>query len=362
MGLFESQTAPVILKRLLKNVPDKYDKREGSVIYDALAPAAIELAEAYIMANTIMTETFATTASRQYLIMRAAEFNVIPKSATYAEVKAKFSQAVTIGTRFNFGKINFTVTSLINDKDHTYKMQCETAGTVGNNCIGAITPVQTISGLTSAAITDIIVPGEDEEDTETFRARYFEALKSQAFGGNGDDYRERVTAIDGVGGVKVYRCWNGGGTVKVVVLDSDYNPPSNEFIAELQEAIDPTDKAGNGYGIAPIGHTVTVTAATKTAINISATVTLDSSLDLDTAKTRIATELTNYFKGLKQTWCKQTETDTLVIRASMIMVHMLAVSGITDVTGIKVNDSSDRVTLDTAAVPAVGALTLTEGA
>ena len=328
MGLFESQTAPVILKRLLKNVPDKYDKREGSVIYDALAPAAIELAEAYIMANTIMTETFATTASRQYLIMRAAEFNVIPKSATYAEVKAKFSQAVTIGTRFNFGKINFTVTSLINNKDHTYKMQCETAGTVGNNCIGTITPVQTISGLTSAAITDIIVPGEDEEDTETFRARYFEALKSQAFGGNG----------------------------------SDYNPPSNEFIAELQEAIDPTDKAGNGYGIAPIGHTVTVTAATKTAINISATVTLDSSLDLDTAKTRIATELTNYFKGLKQTWCKQTETDTLVIRASMIMVHMLAVSGITDVTGIKVNDSSDRVTLDTAAVPAVGTLTLTEGA
>ena len=46
----------------------------------------------------------------------------------------------------------------------------------------------------------------------------------------------------------------------------------------------------------------------------------------------------------------------------MIMVHMLAVSGITDVTGIKVNDSSDRVTLDTAAVPAVGTLTLTEGA
>lgn len=362
MELFESQTAPVILKRLLKNVPDKYDKREGSVIYDALAPAAIELAEAYIMANTIMTETFATTASRQYLIMRAAEFNIIPKSATYAEVKAQFSQAVTIGTRFNYGKINFAVTALISDKGHTYKMQCETAGTAGNNCIGAITPVQTISGLTSAAITDIIVPGEDEEDTETFRARYFEALKSQAFGGNGDDYRERVTGIDGVGGVKVYRCWNGGGTVKVVVLDSDYNPPSNEFISELQEQIDPTDKAGNGYGIAPIGHTVTVAAATKTAINISATVTLNSSIDLDTAKTRITTELTNYFKSLKQTWCKQTETDTITIRTSLIMMHMLLVSGIMDVTGIKVNDSSDRVTLDTAAVPSVGTLTLTEGA
>lgn len=357
--MFESQTAPAILKRLLKNVPDKYDKREGSVIYDALAPAAIELAEAYIMANTIMTETFATTASRAYLILRASEYNVTPKPATYAEVKAKFSQAVDIGTRFNFGKINFAVTSLINDKDHTYKMMCETAGTAGNECEGDITPVNTISGLTSATITDVIVPGEDEEDTETFRKRYFDALKSQAFGGNGDDYRERVTAIDGVGGVKVYRCWNGGGTVKCVVLDSDLNPPSNEFVAELQTAMDP-NSAGQGYGIAPIGHTVTVKAADKSNINISATITL-SGIDMDTAKGRITTTVSNYLKTLRQQWCTQSEKEFLTIRASMIMVQILSVAGIADVTNIKVNSNSDRVALSSESIPVLGTLSLTEG-
>lgn len=359
MELFESQTAPVILKRLLKNVPDKYDKREGSVIYDALAPAAIELAEAYIMANTIMTETFATTASRAYLILRASEYNVTPKPATYAEVKANFSQAVDIGTRFNFGKINFAVTSLINDKDHTYKMMCETAGTAGNECEGDITPVNTISGLTSATITDVIVPGEDEEDTETFRKRYFDALKSQAFGGNGDDYRERVTAIDGVGGVKVYRCWNGGGTVKCVVLDSDLNPPSNEFVAELQTAIDP-NSAGQGYGIAPIGHTVTVKAADETSINISATITL-SGIDMDTAKGRITTTVSNYLKTLRQQWGTQSEKEFLTIRASMIMVQILSVAGIADVTNIEVNSNSDRVALSSESIPVLGTLSLTEG-
>lgn len=359
MELFESQTAPVILKRLLKNVPDKYDKREGSVIYDALAPAAIELAEAYIMANTIMTETFATTASRAYLILRASEYNVTPKPATYAEVKAKFSQAVDIGTRVNSGKINFAVTSLINDKDHTYKMMCETAGTAGNKCEGDITPVNTISGLTSATITDVIVPGEDEEDTETFRKRYFDALKSQAFGGNGDDYRERVTAIDGVGGVKVYRCWNGGGTVKCVVLDSDLNPPSNEFVAELQTVIDP-NSAGQGYGIAPIGHTVTVKAADKTSINISATVTV-SGIDLNTAKSRMTTTLSNYLKALRQQWCAQSEKEFLTIRASMMMVQILSVTGVADVTNIKVNGNSDRVALSSETVPVLGTLSLTEG-
>ena len=32
-----------IMERLLERVPDTFDKREGSVIWDALAPAAYEL-------------------------------------------------------------------------------------------------------------------------------------------------------------------------------------------------------------------------------------------------------------------------------------------------------------------------------
>lgn len=358
--MFESQTFPAILKRLLKNVPDEYDKREGSIIYDALAPAAVEIAEAYIMADAIMTETFATTASRPYLILRAAEFNVSPKEATYAEVKAQFSQSIDIGTRFNSGKINFTVTSLISDKDHTYKMLCDTPGTAGNLCEGPITPISTISGLTSAAITDVIVPGEDEEDTETFRQRYFAAVKSQAYGGNGDDYREKVCSLDGVGGVKVYRCWNGGGTVKCVVLDSNYDPPNADFIAELQQAIDPTDASGQGYGVAPIGHTVTVKAAGSTVINVSASVVLTSGVSLDTAKQHAQTVLTTYFKELRQGWCEETEKEHLTVRTSMLLVTMLKASGISDVSSIKANGSAEKVVLDSECVPILGTLTVTE--
>ena len=55
----------------------------------------------------------------------------------------------------------------------------------------------------------VLVPGEDEEDTELFRQRYLNSLNAQAFGGNQIDYIEKVNAIPGVGGVKVYRAWNG---------------------------------------------------------------------------------------------------------------------------------------------------------
>jgi uncharacterized phage protein gp47/JayE len=38
-----SEDAEEILERMLNRVSDDKDKREGSIIYDALAPAAIEL-------------------------------------------------------------------------------------------------------------------------------------------------------------------------------------------------------------------------------------------------------------------------------------------------------------------------------
>lgn len=40
--MYENVTYEDILQRMLDRVPDSMDKREGSIIYDALAPAAVE--------------------------------------------------------------------------------------------------------------------------------------------------------------------------------------------------------------------------------------------------------------------------------------------------------------------------------
>ena len=48
---YEDMTYEVILKRMINRVIDKYpniDYREGSLIYNALSPAALELAIMYI--------------------------------------------------------------------------------------------------------------------------------------------------------------------------------------------------------------------------------------------------------------------------------------------------------------------------
>ena len=352
-------TSERIEKRMLDNVATKYDKREGSIIYDATAPASIELAEAYIMARVILMQTFATTADRPYLILRASEFNIYPEEATQAEVEAKFSRSIDIGTRFNYDNLNFTVTELINDSEHTYKMKCEQAGVVGNNCIGNIIPIDPISNLTSAQITKIIVPGENEEDTESFRLRYFSALKSKAFGGNGADYQEKVRKIAGVGGVKVYRCWNGGGTVKLVILNTQYELPTKEMIDEVQEQIDPPVQ-GKGYGLAPIGHIVTVAPATAITLNISANIILKEGYTVDDVKPAIQNAINEYLEERRKEWCKQSDTTYLVIRVAFILTAILSLQNIIDVSNVKVNDETERLLLNSDEVPILGEIKLTE--
>lgn len=148
-------TANRIEKRMLDRVKDEFDRREGSVIYDATAPASVEFAELYILADVILKQAFATTADREFLILRAAEFNIYPEPATQGEFEAQFNMEVPIGSRFNYNEYNFVVTELIDDTEHKYKIKCEQYGRTPNATTGDITPIQGINGLTSAKILKI---------------------------------------------------------------------------------------------------------------------------------------------------------------------------------------------------------------
>ena len=69
--MYENQTFNTIMQRMLNNVSDDIDKREGSIIYTALAPLALELETYYEALDEVLTETFADTASYYYLTKRA---------------------------------------------------------------------------------------------------------------------------------------------------------------------------------------------------------------------------------------------------------------------------------------------------
>ena len=360
--MYENKTYENLLADMLYRVNAKYDKREGSMIYDGVAPAAFEFAEADIMARAIIKQTYAKTADRDFLALRAIEFNIVPREATYAEVKGKFSQAVDIGTRFNYEDLNFRVIDVIDLSNNEFKLICETPGAKGNYCIGRITPINTIPGLQNAEIKEVLVPGQDEEDTEAFRERYIRALKSKAYGGNGADYKEKVLTIAGTGGSKIYRCWNGGGTVKVVIINNEFNKPSTELVKEVQNAFDPTPNKGKGYGLAPIGHTVTVEAAQEVVINYEIPVVMTAGHEPNEIKEELTKKIEERLKARRKEWTTQDETQYLTVRTSIVTSLAVDLDKVVDVGDIKINGQKvKRLDLQPNQIPKLGTVTLIKG-
>lgn len=348
---YENMTFEVIMKRLLERIPNNMDKREGSIIYDALAPAAIELALLYIEFGIIENESYADTASREYLIKRAAERGIIPYAATYAVVEGQFSPTtinIPIGSRFNCDNLNYVVTKKV--ADGIYQLQCETLGVEGNVSSSTLIPIDYISGLETAEITSVLVPGEDEEETESLRQRYFDSFNTTAFGGNKTDYIQKTNAIEGVGSTKVTPVWNGGGTVLLTILDSNFDKATDTLISIVQNEIDPT-KDATGLGIAPIGHVVTVNTADEVTINISATFTFDTSYTFSNLKTQIEDVIKEYLLDIRKDWANNDES---LVRIRQIETKILNIEGIIDIYNTKINDSTSNFTLTKYQIPIFG--------
>ncbi|WP_374718180.1 baseplate J/gp47 family protein, partial [Neobacillus sp.] len=200
--MYEGQTFEVILNRMLARVPDSVDKRPGSIIYDALAPAAAELAQLYMELDINLALSFADTATGEYLERRTAEFGINREPATKARRKGLFYASgdvpmdVPVGSRFSLGDLNYTAVSRI--AAGQWLLECETVGVVGNQDFGALLPIDYIEGLARAELADVLVPGEDAETDESLRQRYTSAINEQAFGGNVADYKQEINAINGV--------------------------------------------------------------------------------------------------------------------------------------------------------------------
>ncbi|HCC01572.1 MAG TPA: phage tail protein [Ruminococcaceae bacterium] len=350
--MYENVTFDVILQRMLDRVPDTLDKREGSIIYDALAPAAVELQIAYLQLDNILNESFADTATREYLIKRAAERGISPYPASAAVLKGEFSgAAVPAGTRFSLEDLNYIVTEAIDDT-HS-KLRCETPGICGNQYLGTLIPIDYVKGLESAKLTEILVPGEDEEDTEIFRKRYFDSLNVKAFGGNITDYIEKVGAVSGVGGVKVLPTWDGPGTVKVIFTTSQNAVPSAELVQEVQQMLDPVDSHAKGVGLAPIGHSVTVQGAADFTVNVAASITCAVGHVWTDIQSGVTAAAKDYLAELAAKWAD----GNIMVRVSQIESKILDVAGVLDVEGLTLNGTAANLPVPEDKIPVLGAVT-----
>lgn len=351
--MFESMSYETVLNRMLDRIDDSYDKRESSPIYAALAPAALEITNLYSALEDMLEETYADTASREYLIRIAASRGLEPRTATKATVLAEFvPDSVEIEEGAEFTAEENTYRMMRKRENGICELECEEAGGAGNLYTGNIIPVDYIEGLESAAITKILIYGEEEEDTEIFRKRYMDSFKANSFGGNQIDYQNKALAVPGVGAVKVTPVWNGPGTVLLTILDTNFRRVSAELIEKAQDIFDP-DKNGLGDGLAPVGHRVTVDTVEEIPIYIASSITYDAGYDWEACQNSIENNLQSYFSELRKEWSEQEE---LVVRISSINNAILSIQGVIDIMGTVINNAEGNLVIGKYKIPILGGI------
>nr|WP_280927548.1 baseplate J/gp47 family protein [Lactobacillus sp. ESL0703] len=364
------------MEEMLDAVPDDIDKREDSVIYDAIAPAALVMAQENQRMAMIIKETYVRTAEGEFLDYRAQERGTNRYPATQTEVKAKITDSdgnainnVEIGDQFaSIGEtpIFYTVTQIYDDL--TVAMTADDPGTTPNGYLGQILPVTPNDELSWAEIIEIIAPARDEETDDHLRARLLGSDDWIAYGGNIADYLAMTSKITEVGATQVYPVWNGAGTVKLVVLNNDLMPANQDLINKVKNLIDPTDSEAQGYGLAPIDHQVTVTAPTALTVDIATNIQIDSQHSADVVKQQINDQLSEYFKNLRASWNlidpKTGRGYAMMIYRSKILSQIMQIEGVMNATIPSLNcaDSDIKLVFDnnTSQLPILGTVTLNE--
>lgn len=347
---YEDMTYEVILQRMMDRVTTEYpnlDTREGSILFNALAPAAVELAIMYTELENAINESFVNTASREYILLACEQMgmDISVFEANAGVHKGVFDVEVPIGSRWNCELFNYEVTEYLGLEDgyYTYRMDCETLGTSPNNQVGDLTAITDIpNGLTYAKVTACLIEGENETSDEDIRIAYYEHIENVGGDGNRSQYERWCNEYPGIGNSKVFPLWNGDNTVKVSILSASNRAATEELVAEFQKYLDPNSE-GMGNGVAPIGAFVTVTTATELPINISATITMKSGY---TDTSPIYTQLSNYFSKIAY--------EKAIVAYMNVGAEILNVDGVESISDLALNGGTSDITLSDEQIPVLG--------
>ena len=398
--MYEEKTYENLLNRAISDIDSKAGVQlgEGYLVYNALSALAYELEKLYVELAWVIDQGHVQTADLEHLTRICEDRGIARKPATYAVVSVQGDAAIPKGTRVRLKGYVFDVGDALDEATHRYKAVCETAGEGPNGISGKAEIVDYVQGLTLVTINELLIPGQNIESADSLRKRYLDSFNTTGFGGNIRDYQKKFLAISGVGAVRVTRAWNRdihpgqmipsdavdkwyeanlkslpeeveswlttvytaakerlltvGGTVLVTILNSELSPASDELVKEVQEAVDPDD--GEGTGIAPIGHLVTVRSAGDTPITVRAKLSFAAGYSYENLSQSIDAAISDYLKELRTSW---QDEKSLVVRIRQIENRILNIKGILDITALTVNGQTENLDLGKYQVPTYGGFT-----
>ena len=154
------------------------------------------------------------------------------------------------------------------------------------------------------------------------------------FGGNVAQYLEALLSIPGVGAAAVYPAWGGGGTVLASVAGPGGEPASPGLVAQVKARMDPEGGEGEGLGLAPIGHRVTVTTPLRREVGVSMSLTLDHAQPA-MAAAQVAEAIGAHFARARAQWGHDRRA--LSVYRANITAEAMGVPGVVNVEGLRLD-------------------------
>lgn len=253
---------------MLQNLSNDYDKTVGFPSYDftrafaagiqwldARTDAAWDLLNVNKMEGTFLD---AWCYQRKGLTRKRGSMATATLTATLSTTPVQVSTGTIFATAdgLQFAATdNYTLTS----SSRTFQVMAIYTGEEYNVGAGTITiiPVQ-VQGITAVTNTNAASGGDDGEDDDEFRNRYYLAVENGANGTNAGSYIDWACEIPGVHYAKCLSATPTAGQCKVLIVDEHGNPATS-LVSTVQSYIDPNQN-GDGAGKAPMGCICTVAA------------------------------------------------------------------------------------------------------
>lgn len=346
--MYENQTQEQILGRMLENISDEIDKREGSVARDLLSPKSIELAQIYLELDNVLQFGFASTTYGEFLDRKALEAGIyrLPASKSYGVVKLTGEEGIEIplgSVFYTDSGIQFqTMESAVIPSNGTISVMVESVNEGAVNNVAANSIVNSTVNDVSVTNENITTGGTDIESDSRLLQRYQIQVQRAANSGSMDNYKQWALENPSVGIVNVIPTHEGGGTVKVIILseNKDILPP--EILNAVYNHIE---------SVRPIGATVTVATGVELPIDISCTISLADGVTIEQAETAIKSNISAY---LKQATLEEPD-----IKISKIITSIMGTGAVLDYSNLLVNGDTINIPLNSDSIAKLGTVTIT---
>jgi len=300
---FSEETADAIRLRMFDSMVSDLDIAEGSMAWNLISPAAIEVAALYAAMSLGVQLSFLQETYGKYLDARAEEHGATRLPASFAVGSVVFTGdddsvipagtlvATTVLSSSDVPQVFTTLEEgIILYGEAEVLVRATTATAAGNVPVGAIDRVlSTIVGIDGVSNPLPLTGGSDLESDDALRERVLIIVSSVRGAGTEDDYVIWAREVPGIAWASCVPLADGPGTVLLLVLG-----PNNVLVTgDLLDTVIAYIEARR-----PIGADVTVQSPTLVTVDVSANLTMESGIPESAVQSLVEEEVGAYFASL----------------------------------------------------------------